>query len=463
VSSTSTSAAPSVTLRALLALAAPIVLARATQAVVGFTDAFMVAPLGDTALTATTGGAINSYAVLTLPMGLVFIVQSFVAQLVGKGRAAEARRYAYYGLGIALVTGVLAIAVLPLIGPVLGLFPHERAVRELMGDYLTVRLTAVAPIVGMEVLGNWFGGLGNTRKQMEASIVTMAANVAGCWLFIEGHGGAPALGVVGSALASVIASWLGFAYLVLAFWRYPRLSAIRTRWSWAELRRMMRFGLPNGFNWFLEFGAFAVFLNVAVARLGKVPFGALNVIIQVNSVAFMPAFGIATAGAILAGQSIGAGAHDLVARIVRMTLLTTATWMGLVGLFYLAFPDAVMGLFARNDPKLGITASQMVVVGAPMLAVSSAWQLFDAGAMTLSETLRAAGDTAWTLGARVVLAWLVFVPSSLVVVYVLHGGTIAIMLCLGSYFAALAAAMTWRFRTGRWRAIDLTGREPELV
>ena len=204
-------------------------------------------------------------------------------------------------------------------------------------------------------------------------------------------------------------------------------------------------------------------MNVAVAKLGKVPFGALNVIIQVNSVAFMPAFGIATAGAILAGQTIGAGAHDRVGRIVRLTLLTTATWMGLVGLFYLIYPEAVMGMFARDDTKLGVTASQMVVIGAPMLAVSSAWQLFDAAAMTLSETLRAAGDTAWTLGARVVLAWLGFVPSSLLVVYVWDGGTVAIMLCFVGYFVALALAMAWRFRSGRWREIDLTGREPELV
>lgn len=454
---------PAVTLRSLLVLAGPVVLARATQAVVGFTDAIMVAPLGETALTATTGGALNSFSVVILPMGVVFIVQSFVAQLAGKGRGDEARRYAYYGLAIALAAGLLAVAALPLIGPALGLFPHDPAVRDLMTDYMVVRLSSVAAIVGTEALGNWFGGLGDTRKQMQAGLITMVANVAGCWLLIEGHAGAPALGVVGSALASVIASWIGLGYLAIAFARYPRGTAVRTRWSWVELRRVLRFGLPSGFNWFLEFGAFALFLNVAVAKLGKIPFGALNVILQVNAVAFMPAFGIATAGAILAGQAIGAGGHDQVGRIVRLTLSVTASWMGLVGLFYLAFPEAVMGLFARDDAKLGVAASDLVVIGAPMLAVSSAWQLFDATAMTVSETLRAAGDTAWTLGARVVLAWLVFVPSSLVVVYVLDGGTLAIMLCVACYLAALAAAMLWRFRSGRWRAIDLTGREPALV
>lgn len=463
MSSPPASPAPAVTLRALLVLAGPVVLARATQAVVGFGDAFMTAPLGDDAVTATTGGSLNSFTAMILPMGIVFIVQSFVAQLVGSGRSHEARRYAWYGLGLALASGVLSLAAIPLVGPVLGLFPHDPHVRDLMTEYIAIRLTSVAAIVGTEVLGNWFGGFGDTRMQMRASLFTMVLDLIGNWMFIEGHWGAPAWGVAGAAITSVFSSWLGLAYLAWEFKRYPRHGAGPTRWSWRELRRMLRFGLPNGFNWFLEFGAFALFLNVAVAQLGKIPFGALNVIIQINSVAFMPAFGLASAGAILSGQTIGANAHDRVGGIVRLTLAVTATWMGLVGLFYLAFPEMVMGLFAQDDPRTGVTVSQMVVVGAPMLAISSAWQLFDASAMVLSETLRAAGDTAWTLGARVVLAWVVFVPASLVVVYVADGGNVAVMFCIVGYLAALAAAMAWRFRSGRWRDIDLTGREPELV
>lgn len=456
-------AAPHISLRTLLVLAGPVVLARATQSVVGFSDALMVAPLGEDALTATTGGAINTFTVAVLPMGTVFIIQSFVAQLVGRGRGADARRYGWYGLALAAFTGLLGLLALPLIGPVLGLFPHSPAVHGLMTDYLAVRMTSVAAIVGSEALGNWFGGFGDTAKQMRAGLLTMVANIALNYLLIEGHLGAPAMGVAGAALASSVASWIGFGYLYLAFRRATRDDAAPSVWSWTELRRVLRFGLPSGFNWFLEFGAFALFLNVAVAELGTTAYGALNVIIQVNSVAFMPAFGIATAGAILAGQSIGAGAHALVSRIVRLTLAVTATWMGLIGLFYLVTPEWVMGLFARDDAKTGITAETLVAVGAPMLAISSAWQLFDAVAMTLSETLRAAGDTAWTLWARVALAWALFVPASFVVVYVLDLGTVAVMLCLVGYLAALAAAMTWRFRSGRWRDIDLTGREPELV
>jgi MATE family multidrug resistance protein len=201
--------APQVNLRTLLVLAWPVVLARATQAVVGLADALMVAPLGKDALTATTTGAVNSYSAIILPMGTVFIVQSFVAQLVGKDRAGEARRFAWNGLNIALAAGLVSLAVLPLVRPALGLFDHDPAVEPLMGTYMTIRLTSVAPIIAMEALGNWFGGFGNTKMQMRAGLITMGANIGGNWLLIEATARRP--GVAGAAWSSVISTWTAWA------------------------------------------------------------------------------------------------------------------------------------------------------------------------------------------------------------------------------------------------------------
>jgi MATE family multidrug resistance protein len=95
--------------------------------------------------------------------------------------------------------------------------------------------------------------------------------------------------------------------------------------------------------------------------------------------------------------------------------------------------------------------------------LSSAWQLFDGMAMTLSEALRAAGDTAWSMWARVVLAWAVFTPATLLLVFVGGGGVFASILCFIGYIAVLAGALLWRFRSGAWRRIDLTGHEASLL
>ncbi|MBI2892590.1 MAG: hypothetical protein HYY06_03495 [Deltaproteobacteria bacterium] len=97
---------------------------------------------------------------------------------------------------------------------------------------------------------------------------------------------------------------------------------------------------------------------------------------------------------------------------------------------------------------------------ATMLAMAVAWQLFDAIGMTLSEALRAAGDTAWCMWARIALAWLLFAPAATVAVLVFGGGVPTVMSSVVLYLAALAAVYGYRFRSGRWRRIDLVGHEP---
>lgn len=440
-------------LRDLLVLAWPVVVSRATQTIVGLADALMVAHLGASALAATTAGATNAFVLLILPIGTVFIVQSFASQLAGKGDLAGARRYALYGLAIALAAELLALASLPAIDPVLALFPYEPEVRVAMAAYLAFRLLSAGPAVGLEALANYYGGLGKTRIPMIANVVAMVINIALNAILIDGRLGAPALGVTGAAIASSIATTIAFAGLLLFFVREGALPRPHAR----ELARTLRFGVPSGLNWFFEFLAFIIFVNVVVAGLGTPPFASMMAVMQINSVSFMPAFGVASAGAILVGQAIGRGDRDDVPRLVRMTFGVVAAWQGLVGLAYIAAPAAIFGPFA-SEPT---TRAALMELGVRMLMLSAGWQLFDSAATVLAESLRAAGDTLWPLGARLVLAWLVFVPGSWIGVHVYRGGDVAAIASLIVYFALLALLLYLRFRSGRWRQLELT--EPDLV
>ena len=446
-------------LKLLLALALPMVLARATQAVITFADALQVKHLGSGALAATATGGLNVVGFVILPMGTVFIVQSFVAQLVGRGARDEAPRYAWYGLAIAAIAAVISVAMIPLIEPALGLTGYSPGVQAEMSHYMEIRILSVGAVVAVEALGNWYGGLGNTWMAMVAGVISMVSAVFFNWVLIDGHLGAPAMGVAGAAWGSVIASYAGLAFLAIAFWRRwgnaPR-PAGKLGLSIAELRRVIRFGLPNGMNWFLEFAAFQLFVNGVLASLGDETVAALNVVIAVNSISFMPAFGLASAGAILAGQAIGRGDRDAVWPQLKITLACTCAWTTVCGALYLIAPHWVLSQF-EEPGKSG----NLVAIGTGMLALSAAWQVFDATAMTLAETLRAAGDTFWTATARLILAWAVFMPAAFIVVRWYGGGPLGAMLCLAGYMALLATAFSIRFRSGAWKKIELI--EPKLV
>jgi len=446
-----TVAAPTPTLRRLVALAWPIVVSRSTQVVIGVTDAVMCAPLGEAALAAATAGGLNVYAFLILPMGTVFIVSTFSSQLFGEGDFAGARRYGFYGLMVSVAAAVIAFAAIALREPFLALFPYAPDVHAQMSTYLAIRLLCGGPAIGMEALGAYYGGLGNTRLPMRANIAAMVMNVFGNWMLIGGHLGAPALGVAGAALSNAISTTLAFTWLLRRFFVEGRgLERVVPRLHLGELGRMLRYGLPSGLNWFFEFLAFSFFVNVVVAGLGTTSLAGMMSVIQINSISFMPAFGIASAGAILVGQAIGAGVKDQVPSIVWLTFQTTAAWQGLVGLCYLAAPRLLFEPFA----PVGAGGDALREVGARMLMLSAAWQLFDAAAATLGESLRAAGDTAFTLWARTILAWALFAPGAYLTVG--SWGDAGAVFWLVVYMALLAAVLAIRFRSGAWRRFRLT-------
>ncbi len=438
-------------------------LARATQSVIGFTDALFIAPLGEAPLAAVTTGAFNTFSIIILPMGTVFILQSFTAQLRGRGDLASVRRFAVYGLLLALLSGVVAVGMIPFVPHLLARFHYEPSVHQAMSAYMSIRLLSVGFAVGMEALGNWYGGLGNTRIAMIAGVATMGANVPLCWLLIEPRFGLPGYGVVGAAWASVIATMIGFSIVAVMFARGAGLEGVTIgeagRLRPRELWRVLRFGIPNGVNWFLEFVAFTLFINVVVGHLGTTVLAAFNVVMQLNSVSFMPAFGVASASAILVGEAIGRRAHDEVWPIVRRGATVSCVWMGTIGALYLIAPAKLIGLFRPRD----LPAEALVAVGATMLMMSTLWQLFDGIGLTLAEALRAAGDTTWCMLARIVLAWLVFTPAAWTAVLVLKGGVVTMMTALIVYIAVLAGVFALRFASGAWRNISLVDAEPELV
>lgn len=448
---------PSPSLRALLTLAWPMIISRASQVVVGLADAIMVSTLGEAALAATTTGALNFFNCVILPMGTVFIVQSFAAQLTGKKDPAGARRFAWYGLGIAVVCGVLALLGLPLVDDVLAQFAYADDVRTLMTTYLTIRICSLGAAVGLEALGAYFGGIGNTRLPMLANVVLMVLNVALNWVFIFGHLGAPALGSAGAALASVVATVLAFGGLFACFLLGKGGGARRTSsLRLSELRRTLRFGLPAGLNWFFEFLAFTFFINVVLAGLGTTALAAFMLVLQLNSVAFMPAFGLASAGAILVGQAIGADQKDQVPTTTWLAIRSSSVWMVAIGAVYLTAPSWLLSTVADADS----ISPAFFEIGARMLMLSVAWQLFDATAITLSEVLRSAGDTSFPMWARIAMAWGVFAPGSWYTVRELGHGEIAAILWVVGYLGALTLLLWWRFASGAWRHIDLV--EPEI-
>jgi len=128
-----------------------------------------------------------------------------------------------------------------------------------------------------------------------------------------------------------------------------------------------------------------------------------------------------------------------------------------VGAVYALLPAALLRLFSDG----GAGAEGFVSVGAALLLVSVAWQLFDAASMVIAEALRAAGDTAWPMAARIAISWGLFVPITLFAVR-RGAGPVDALAWVVAYMALLTALLFARFRAGAWRRMDLAGAEPTV-
>lgn len=429
-----------------------MVFARTSQALLGFFDALQTSHLGASALVAASTGAANTACLVMLPLGAASITSSMVAQLHGRSDHDAKASYAWYGLIIALLAGLLGVGVGPLVAYIIGWFPFAADVQQQMSTYMAIRLCAVAAMVGSEVLGGYFSAQGKPWIQMASGIVVLAINAPLNYWLINGGWGVPALGVAGSALASAIASTLAFLFVLVMFLR-SRLGHPRAVLRLGEFRRVVRIGTPVGLHWFSEFAAWQLFANIVLGDLGTVPLAAFNTVMTISTLACMPSFAFASAGSVLAGQWIGKGRRDLVWPQLRQTLTVSLGWMTAVGLLYLAIPGELLSIFAQNAD-----ATALLSVGGAMLLLTAGWQIVDAAGMCIGETLRSAGDTRWCAIAHGFLSWGVFLPIAFGVVHY-GGGVPGALWCLAGYFAALAALFAYRFASGRWRTIELLPTE----
>ena len=335
-------------LRALLALAMPMVLARATQSVMTFADALFVEHLGPGSIAASATGGFNVFLFMILPIGTVFIVQSFVAQLVGAGQREDTPRFAWYGMAIAAIAGIVGLAFIPLIGPALSITDYSPAVQAEMESYMAIRMYSVTAVVATEAIGNWYGGLNNTWMAM---VVRRAHDGRRPVPQLGPHLRPPRRARDGRRRRGAIDDDRELGRLRVprvAFWRRwggapPRTKKLgsRSASSGASCGSACRTGSTGSSSSPRSRCSSTSCSRASVTSRSR----RCKVVMAINSVSFMPAFGLASAGAILAGQAIGAGDRDAVWPQVKATLLCTMSWMGLIGLLYFVAPEALLGLF----------------------------------------------------------------------------------------------------------------------
>jgi MATE family multidrug resistance protein len=165
------------------------------------------------------------------------------------------------------------------------------------------------------------------------------------------------------------------------------------------------------------------------------------------SVSFTFGIAVSMAASSLVAQYLGAKEPQIAERVAYRAVGLAMLGMGLIGLSYLIAPAALMGVFSQE--------ASVIAAGVLILRLIAFYQIFDAVGIVLAGALNGAGDTTFTMLARSVMAWGLFIPLAWVLIFRfdlgLFGGWAAALVYLGG----LAVVYLVRFRTGRWKRIEL--------
>ena len=438
-------------LGATLRLAAPLAAANLLQMLVYAIDVIFVARLGETALAASSLATTLFGLMMWCLIGLTGACAPLIAAELGRRAHAvrEVRRSVRMALWLAVGTGALAMLVSAKGEALLLLSGQDAEVSRLAGDFLAILLWATIPNIMAGVLRNFVSALGRPVFATAITGLAILVNALGNYVLVFGNWGAPALGLDGSAISSVITALIMLGAYVLAIRADRRLRryALFGRWwrpEWSRLRDLLRIGLPISLIIMAEGGLFssAAFL---MGLLGQAELAGHTVALQVAALAFQIPFGVGQAATIRVGYHYGAGNVAAIAASGKAALLVAVSYMIIPAALMILTPRFVLSLYV--DPAAPANAA-MVGHAVGFLAIAAAFQLFDGLQAVLAGTLRGLQDTRMPLILALIGYWLIGFTTSVMLGFFtpLAGNGIWLGLAAGLIVVSILLASRWRRR-----------------
>lgn len=371
----------------IIRLSLPAIMAQLSHIVMQYIDAAMVGELGADASAAV--GLVSSstwfFNGLCTAAVTAFTVQ--VAQRIGAGEEKKARDVMKLGfgcaVGIALLLAVFGGILSPILPRMLG-GKGEGLLRDAFWYFLIYALSLPVEQT-CHVASGMLQASGNMRVPSVLHVLMCVLDIGFNYLFIFVLDMGVAGAAVGTALAHTVGAALMLFFLLV---RSPILHLRRGEkpvYERVYLKEGWRIAWPVALQQAVTNGAQIVSTSI-VAPLGNVAIAANSFAVTAESLAYMPALGIATAATTLIGQSMGAHRTDLTRKLGWLTLLFgTGLMVAVGGILYAAAP-LMMSLLSPD--------AAVVSLGTQVLRIEAFAEPFYGASIIATGVFRGTGDTA---------------------------------------------------------------------
>ena len=439
--------------RNLVALALPIMLQNLITSTLAMADTFMVGLLGEVPMAGVTLANIPFYALQMFFFGVQSGSAVLISQYWGKGdRTSISRILGLSWTVMGMVSILFSVVSLSIPLEFMSLFGNDPAALQVAADYgRIVCLSYVLNGFTLVYLGA-HRSMENPKLGLYMLSASMLTNTVLNWVLIFGKLGAPAMGVEGAALATLISRCVEMAIMIghIIFGKHFRINwkAVLNPGRLAA-QKLLHYATPVILNetlWGIGTGMYPTIMGHM--QNSTEVLAAFTVSGNVEKLALVALIGLANTSAILIGREIGAGRRKTVYD-VGMALNVLSIGVGLLvggvlaALTWTVLPRYVFPLFKLSENTAAIAAVMLY-----MIAIMMAPRAFNF--TNIVGVLRGGGDVRMAAVIDIAPLWLAAIPAAAFFGLVLEWGVFWVYVGISLDQLVKFFVGIWRLRSGAW-------------
>jgi MATE family multidrug resistance protein len=441
-----------------LKIAVPLIISTGAWALQNFINRFFLAWHSQDAFAASLPAGMLVLSIMSVFIGTVSYIDVFISQYYGKKEYKSIGPAVWQSFYLSFAGAVILILMSFFSSEIFDFVGHSKEVAVQEAKYFKILSLGAWSAIAAPALAGFYAGRGKTKTILQINIIGIVINAVLDYILIFGNFGFPKLGIEGAALASIFASIAMDAIFIVLILSKKNNKIYNTRTlkpDLAFIRRLLKFGFPNGVQFFFDMSSFTIFILI-MGTLGKLELSATNIALNINHLTFMPLMGFGITTSILVGHYLGKNKASIAQICVKTALKVVYIYIAFIVLAFLFIPNAFIYPFSKGSESLIIEQIRPMTV--TLLRFVALYSLFDPANIIFSSAIKGAGDTAFVmkfLAGASVFIWAI--PVYIVVVK-LHLGVYAGWSITVAYALFLAVIFYLRYKTNKWkkmRVIDM--------
>ncbi len=427
--------------RESLTLAVPVMLSQLGHVMMGVVDSLMVGHVGAVPLAASSLANVAFNVILLFGIGVSYAITPLVAAAQGENDDHKISSVLKHGLAINLINSFILVGMVMAAKNILYHIDQPVDVVAEAIPYLGIITFSIIPTLIFQTFRQFTEGMSLTRIAMVAVIGSNIIHVPLNYIFIFGHFGLPAMGLVGAGWATLISRVIMAGGIALYVYHAPRFKKFRPgfsigNYSRSLFSRMLHIGLPAGAQFIFEVAAFDL-SAVMMGWLGTKTLAAHQIAINLATISYMTTSGLAAAATIRVSNELGKKDFATLRTVAFVLLSLAMAIMFLWGLLFVAGRNFLPTLYV-NDPEV-------IAIAAPLLITAGFFQLSDGVQVVCLGALRGLHDVKIPSLFIFIAYWIIGLPLGYVLAFKLAWGAIGIWTGLLIGLTLTASAMVLRF------------------